>query len=620
MALERSAPPFGTAGDGMRIAALIKQVPAVDDDMRLGADGRLVRHDRTLEMNPYCRRAAAQAVELARQHAGFHSVTFVTMGPPAAEDVLREALAWAAERDVDARGILVCDPQFAGSDTIATARALAATLSDAGRFDIILAGKNSVDSDTGHVGPQLAEVLDLPFLGSVRHLDVDVSDLEIRISARCEQDDGWLQAELCAPAVLTTAERLIEPCKVAPSERALVPADWIRRVEARALGPGPWGQEGSRTVVGTVRTQHIERAQHVLQGTIAEQVEYAVALLTERCALSDQGTPGVPLRVPRTSERALHRDVVGVAIEPDRPAESRELLGAAAGIAKTTERRVAAFVFAPHSPHELGSWGADDLVHAPGMAHPEDAARALTTWAAEASPWAVLASSTAWGREVLARSAARLDTGLIGDAIELEADVRRQRLVGWKPAFGGALVAAIEVTSSIQMATIRPGALPLLSPREMKSPEITTVHARPQQRMRILARARDDDLGVLAASPVVLGVGGGVDLSAYDELEPLRRFLGAELGATRKVTDRGWLPRSRQIGITGRAIAPRLFISIAARGAFNHMVGVRAADTVLAINKDPKAPVFRHADIGIIGDWRQAVPSLLERLQVAVRT
>ena len=107
----------------MRIAALIKQIPAFEE-MTIGADGRLVRDGREPEMNPYCRRAVAQAVALAAD--GGHACTFLTLGPPPAEDVLREAIAWALERGVAADGVLVSDPAFAGSDTLATAKALVA--------------------------------------------------------------------------------------------------------------------------------------------------------------------------------------------------------------------------------------------------------------------------------------------------------------------------------------------------------------------------------------------------------------------------------------------------------------------------------------------------------------
>jgi electron transfer flavoprotein alpha subunit len=130
----------------------------------------------------------------------------------------------------------------------------------------------------------------------------------------------------------------------------------------------------------------------------------------------------------------------------------------------------------------------------------------------------------------------------------------------------------------------------------------------------VLSRTRDDDLDVLAEAHAVIGIGQGVGPEEYDALEPLRVSLGAELGATRKVTDNGWLPRARQIGITGRSIEPRLFVSIGASGKFNHMVGVRAAGTVLAINPNRDAPVFDASDVGIVGDWHEAVPLLVAEI------
>ncbi|MFN8026057.1 MAG: FAD-binding protein [Acidimicrobiia bacterium] len=132
--------------------------------------------------------------------------------------------------------------------------------------------------------------------------------------------------------------------------------------------------------------------------------------------------------------------------------------------------------------------------------------------------------------------------------------------------------------------------------------------------MKVLARTREDDLDTLAEAGAVVGIGRGIDPSAYDDLQPLLAVLGAELGATRKVTDNGWLPRARQIGITGRTIAPRLFVSIGASGKFNHMVGVRASGTVLAINPDPDALVFAVSDIGMVGSWQEVVPALVKAL------
>src|SRR5205085_3853668 len=122
-------------------------------------------------------------------------------------------------------------------------------------------------------------------------------------------------------------------------------------------------------------------------------------------------------------------------------------------------------------------------------------------------------------------------------------------------------------TSPTQMATVRAGMLPHLTPR-VSTARISVRSVEPRGRIRPLARTRDDDLDTLAEATAVVGVGVGVDPADYPLLDPLLAALGAELGATRKVTDQGWLPRARQVGITGRSIAPRLYVSIGASGKF----------------------------------------------------
>ncbi|MDZ4825756.1 MAG: FAD-binding protein [Actinomycetota bacterium] len=585
----------------MRLAVLVKQIPNFEE-MELGPDGRLKRDGIDLEMNPYCRRAVSQAVALAADRPG-STVTVITLGPPAAEDTLREAIAWGLERDVDITGVLVTDPAFAGSDTLATAKALAATLARRGPFDLVLAGRNSVDADTGQVGPEVAELLDLPFMTGVRHLALD----DQRLTVRCEHDDGWLDAELALPAVISCAERLIDPCKVDPAGRAAVPAERISRLTAADLGPGPWGQDASPTWVGPVTVMAVSRArQRWPELTVDEQITRAVPILTERGALTHDEQRATAVEVPACAFGA--RQIVVIA-EPDRLHATRELIGAAAGF----DGCVVVFTVQPPDAELLASWGADEVVHLEGDNVEEDVAHAFAEWAAEHRPWAVLTESTAWGREVAARAAARLGAGLTGDAVGLE--LEGDRLVAWKPAFGGQLVAAVSATSPIQMATVRAGMLDTLTPRSVSPVRVTTITMARRGRVTVTARTRDDDIEVLADARVVIAVGMGVSPAEYPMLEPLRGALHAELGATRKVTDKGWMPRARQIGITGRTIAPRLVVSIGASGKFNHTVGLRAAGTVLAINPDPNALIFDAADVGIVGDWHDVLPLLVDALQ-----
>jgi electron transfer flavoprotein alpha subunit len=602
---EAPAPSFGRP---LRIAALIKQIP-VGESMTLGADQRLVRQGLELEMNAYCRRAVSKGVEWARASGG--TCTVFTLGPPSAEDVLREAVAWGADA-----GVHLCDPAFAGSDTLATARALAAAIGKFGAFDLVLVGRNSLDGDTGQVGPQIAELTGLPFASGVRVMGLTGE----RLSLTLEYDDGWEEVEVKLPALVSVAERLCEPCKMPPEKRAAVAGDTIRRVGAAELGPGPWGAAGSPTVVGHTRALHHDRAAKVLTGDLDIQAAEAVALLVERGALdraesTPSAAPGAQ-RLPQSPASGAATDrVIAVIVEAGRPQVGAELLGAAAVLAQAIGARVHALAFedaAAGTLDSLGGLGADEVTHFVGSAVTEDAAAAIVGWADERPPWAVLGPSTAFGREVLGRLAGAMGAGLVGDAIGLE--IAADDLIAAKPAFSGALVADITCTSVVRMVSVRPGVLPLPPPRSHVAP-VSTWPMEQRGRVRVVSQRRDDDIEVLARARMVIGVGAAVRPDEYELLAPLAAVLDAELAATRKVTDKGWAPRSRQVGITGRSIAPRLYVALGTSGKFNHLVGVRAAATILAINHDPDALVFGHCDIGLVGDWHAAVPALVSALR-----
>lgn len=585
----------------LRIAALVKQIPRFEA-MQLGADGRLKRDGVELSMNPYCLRAVSKGVELAQQTGG--SCTVISLGPPAAEDVVRWGVAAGAER-----GILVSDPAFAGSDTLATARALAAVVRREGPFDVILVGKNSVDADTGQVGPELAELLGYPFAPAVRTLEV--SDEGLRLG--CEYDDAWGELEITLPAVLAAAERLCAPARAEPEDRAAVAAEKLTHLRAADLGPGPWGQAGSPTTVGETKLLDVQRARQMLQGPLPEQIAQAVALMQARGALATASQVGQAQVAPPVAQPTTS---ILVLLEPERPGSARELLGAAAQLAAQIGARVVA-LHAEATPtlasDTLSSWGADQLLVCQQAALEADVARSAADWCAALQPWAVLAPSTSWGREVASRVAARLGAGLTGDAMQL--DITAQRLVSWKPAFGGRLVAAIRATSPVQMVTVRPGVLPRLTPRPAAALPATTLAVTPQSGVRLLSRQQNDQLEALAQATRVVGIGAGLPPERYSELDPLLRVLKAELAATRKVTDQNWLPHARQVGITGRSIAPNLYIALGISGRFNHTCGIQASGTIVAINPDPKAPMFAEADIGIVADWAACVPLLVQAFE-----
>ena len=262
-------------GAPLRIASLAKQVPT-PESLQL-QDGRLVRAGVALEMNAYCRRAVAEGVTLARDSGG--TCTVVTLGPPSAEDVLREAVAWGADA-----GLHACDPAFAGSDTLATARALAAVLAAAGPFDLVLLGRNSLDGETGQVGPELAELLDLPFASGVRRLGGH-RDRCWRLAARARRRDAGggdraARRPLGGRAPLRPLQG--RPRRAGPP----CPAARLTRMDAARLGPGALGgAPAARRVVGATRTMEHDRARARPGGPLAESRS------RRRCASSADAAP-----------------------------------------------------------------------------------------------------------------------------------------------------------------------------------------------------------------------------------------------------------------------------------------------------------------------------------------
>ena len=242
----------------LRVAALVKQIPKFEE-MELSSSGRLVRDAVELHMNDYCRRAVRTGCELALASEG--TCTAITLGPLEADSVLREAILCGG-----VRGLHISDPAFAGSDTLATATALATTLDRHGPWDLVLCGRHSIDADTGQVPAQLAELLGLPLLTGVREMTVDGEEVTVLL----EHNDEWIRASVSLPAVLSCAERLCDPCKIKePEAWATVDAGLIRVVTAADLGAGPWGQAGSPTTVGAIRTLGVERAGERLDGNHA---------------------------------------------------------------------------------------------------------------------------------------------------------------------------------------------------------------------------------------------------------------------------------------------------------------------------------------------------------------
>ncbi len=603
----------------VKIIVLIKQVPVVSA-MKLDPETKtLKRQGVPLEVSAFDVRALVKAVELKQAHGA--EVVAMTLGPPQAKDALRECLALGADR-----AILVTDRLFAGSDTLATARALAASLRREG-FDLILCGKSSVDAETGQVGPEVAEILDIPQITFARSLALH----DGIVSAERELDEGTESVEAPLPCLVSAVENLAPERFATP--KALKEAESKTIVEWNAHDldgdPARFGQGGSPTWVAGVEAVAGTRTPVVIEGgTAAEACEKAAKILKDK-GVRDSTREAVRVKESPAAPAGSGGGplwVVAEVIEGDVRPVTFELLVKAGALARRAGRILEAVVIgeAPRDDfRSLAAHGAERILHVaregltPYVA--ESHAEAMAAAIRLRRPSVVLLPSTTRGRDFGPRAAARLGLGLTGDCIDLDLDAEG-RLVMLKPAFGGSVVAPILSKTCPEMATVRPGMFEKRIPDSARRPHVEVVDPgaiRPS-RLRVSASSRRSDADGVALddAPIVVGVGRGI--GGPERLEAIRAFarrFAAPLGATRVVTDAGWLPKQHQIGLTGRAIAPRLYIALGISGAFEHMVGLRRAGTILAVNKNPKAPIFKTCDIGIVGDVSTVLPELGRALE-----
>ena len=212
-----------------------------------------------------------------------------------------------------------------------------------------------------------------------------------------------------------------------------------------------------------------------------------------------------------------------------------------------------------------------------------------------------------------------MELGLTGDAIDLEINADG-RLVQLKPALGGNVVAPIMSKTLPNLVTLRPG---LLAPAIPEPRAVATVEHVPQlpfdgPDIRLLKEDFQEDLEgiLLAKSPVVIGVGMGLGSPEnMAEVQEMARSVGASIATTRDVVHEGWLAQQMMVGISGRTIAPTVYIAVGIRGAFNHTVGLQRAGVIIAINQNRRAVMFRSSDFGIVGTWEEFLPPLMEELR-----
>ena len=265
----------------------------------------------------------------------------------------------------------------------------------------------------------------------------------------------------------------------------------------------------------------------------------------------------------------------------------------------------------------LGRYGAQKVY----VGESEDIAGFLTAPKAEIvaalvrdkSPVAVLFPSSAEGKEVAARVAVKTGSGLLADAVDLDADGTATQSI-----FGGAVEVKSTVTAGTSLVTIRPNSTPPVeSAGEAVVEQLTVEVSEAAKGARIVESVVEGKGGRPDLGDAAIVVSGGRGVGAaegFGIIEALADSLGAAVGASRAATDAGWYPHQHQVGQTGRTVSPQLYIAAGISGAIQHRAGMQTSKTIVAINKDAEAPIFELADFGLVGDLFTVVPALTEEI------
>ena len=322
--------------------------------------------------------------------------------------------------------------------------------------------------------------------------------------------------------------------------------------------------------------------------------------------------------------------VVGEIEEGKLASISKELLGGARQIADSTKEEVSMLLIgekAPSLAEEAIAQGADKVYLAAHPSFAEFHGDAYTFLIGEllkeVQPALCLMGQTDWGRDMAPRLAARLGAGLCMDCVEVKFDPDKKQIVQSRPAFGGKAVAVLaSAAGKMQVDTIRPKSMAPLAPKGGRSGQCISLSLSfdpSQQKARLTKRDKLPAEGIkLEEARVIVAGGGGVGgAEGFALLKELAQGLGGAVGATRVPVDEKWVPLSLEIGQTGKIVSPELYLAVGISGAAQHITGILGSKCIVAINKDPEANIFKVANYGLVADYRQVLPALIEKLKTA---
>jgi electron transfer flavoprotein alpha subunit len=628
----------------MNYIVLVKQVPDIKNipnEAWNWEKGTLKRGLLDNVGNELDKQALALALAMRAETGG--KMVSLTMGPPFAEKVLRDAMSLGADT-----GVLLTDRKLGGADTAATAyplgqaiRKIEREIFNGDRTYIIVCGMQSVDGDTAQVPPQTAEELGIVHIAYATAGRFDNGSLRIsRITRRGTET----VTPNSYPCVITVA-KWTEPPNASFSRTRWAYGQKLHQWSAADIeaNESRIGLSGSRTTVFRIFSpKEVSKRKCVFESDMNKLVRMLKESWKQKQAAAQEEEKPPPYYLP-VGRAPNYKGDVWVFAERENgeinPA-SFELLGKASELAAQLGEKVGAVLVGKDSQglaQELIAYGADKVYIAEHELLedflPLPYTKAVSELVGKYQPQMMLFSATPLGRELAPRVAYRSASGLTADCTGLDiVDFKRGErellavLQQTRPALGGNIMAAIITQNSrVQMSTVRPGVMRASKPDYKRKGEV----------LEYPVEIGKSDLGTTIVSSELLqlttklseagaiacGGAGCKTKEAFDRYIPslaasLGRFLGEEgmVGASRAAVELGFIDRSHQVGQTGQTVKPRVYIAVGISGAVQHLTGMQNSDIIIAINKDPKAPIFKVADFGIVGNLEEVVPELIKAL------
>jgi electron transfer flavoprotein alpha subunit len=633
----------------LTIISLIKQVP-LPTEMRMGEDGLMDRTKAKSIINIDCQFGLEAGLQLKKQNPDARLIV-CSMGPGSFETALRTAISMGYDE-----AYLLSDRKLGGSDTYATGLAIATMLKHLGFTKdskepyIILAGRQTSDGDTAHVPSQVAENIGIPQATFVESIKDDGNG---KIIAKRIIEGGYQMMKLPMPCVISLTPTGIPPRK--PSLSGAIKARNLKittfGIDDIGLGTEKIGISGSPTIVAKVINIVSERAPITMSeghnetslvdslianikkgGNILEKKEAVVSKTADR--------PDFPIKDFRNGSKGIFTWAEITNGNVSRP--SLELLTPARNLATQlgADTKVMTVMIGKNVQHlaqTLIEHGSDEVIVVEDNKLEEYLVLPFSSifeqLIKDRKPEIALFAATTSGRELAPRIGMKTDSGVTADCTGLEIGEHINKiekviyspiLESRRPTYGESKLATILGFVCPQISTARAGTFEV--PKRVEGRQGIVSNFKPVLNdkdfvVEIINTVRGEGgLQSLFEADIVVSGGRGTTNDSLGLLKSLAEALKekgikAEWTCSRPVVDEGVAEYARQVGQTGKTIRPKVYIAVGISGAIQHIAGMKESEKIIAINNNPKATIFNNADFGIVGEYQDIIPELIERVK-----